>query len=325
MLSLVKRIKEKISDKIFLKIKAKNKNETTYLYNYKNSKKKNILLYFPISEYMHLGDHLFFEPLARNLKKRGYNVAIFPTKRMEFYFKELGYLIHKENDLSKFDLIISRTEFFRVLQKEKNVILYEYINTSLKEEICTDIIKKIFLILGEQLNDIDCEPSNLNVKESNLKLSEKKRYILFNNYLDSGRWLNGKKYNNSIEEKAIELKNKGYSLIHLGTKKDYTNDKKKYPYIELDLRGKTSIKDLFYLASVENVVGNIGYDAFLMHLFFLNRKKNYICLRNKITKKRKGITIKYLNPPFKMKEEKNIEYINKNFKKKYKRVSRSFF
>lgn len=312
MSSLLKRVKEKINDKIFLKIKTQNKNETTYLYNYEKSKKKNILLYFPLSEYMHLGDHLFFEPLAKNLKKRGYSVAVSPSKGMEFYFKELGYSIYKENDLSKFDLIVSRTEFFNNLQNEKNVVLYEYINTSLKEKICIDIIKKIFLILGEDLNDIDCEPSNLDIKESNLNISKKKRYILFNNYLDSGRWLNGKKYSNSIEEKAMELKNLGYSLIHLGTEKDYLNDKKEYPYIELDLRGKTSVKDLFYLASMENVVGNIGFDAFLMHLFFLNRKKNYICLRNKITKKRKEITVKYLNPPFKMNDEKKIEYINKN-------------
>lgn len=312
MSSLLKRVKEKINDKIFLKIKTQNKNETTYLYNYEKSKKKNILLYFPLSEYMHLGDHLFFEPLAKNLKKRGYSVAVSPSKGMEFYFKELGYSIYKENDLSKFDLIVSRTEFFNNLQNEKNVVLYEYINTSLKEKICIDIIKKIFLILGEDLNDMDCEPSNLDIKESNLKISKKKRYILFNNYLDSGRWLNGKKYSNSIEEKAMELKNLGYSLIHLGTEKDYLNDKKEYPYIELDLRGKTSVKDLFYLASMENVVGNIGFDAFLMHLFFLNRKKNYICLRNKITKKRKEITVKYLNPPFKMNDEKKIEYINKN-------------
>lgn len=312
MLSLLKRVKEKINDKIFLKTKTQNKNETIYLYKYEKSKKKKILLYFPLPEYMHLGDHLFFEPLAKNLKKRGYSVVIFPSKGMEFYFKELGYSIYKENDLSKFDLIVSRTEFFNTLKNEKNVVLYEYINTSLKEEICTDIIKKVFLILGEDLKDIDCEPSNLDVKESNLKLSEKKRYILFNNYLDSGKWLNGKKYSDSIEEKAMELKNAGYSLIHLGTEKDYLNDKREYPYIELDLRGKTSVKDLFYLASMENVVGNIGFDAFLMHLFFLNRKKNYICLRNKITKKRKEITVKYLNPPFKMNGEKKIEYINKN-------------
>lgn len=310
MSSLIKRVKEKISDKILLKVKTKNKNKTTYIYNYKTSEKKKILLYFPLSEYMHLGDHLFFEPLAKNLKNRGYDVYISPSKSMEFYFKELGYSIYKESDLSKFDVIVSRTEFFNTLQNEENVILYEYINTGLKEKICADIIKKIFLILGEDLKDIDCEPSNLDVKESNLKLSEKKRYILFNNYLDSGRWLNGKKYDNSIEEKAIELKNEGYSLIHLGTEKDYINDKKEYSYIELDLRGKTSVRDLFYLASKGNVVGNIGFDAFLMHLFFLNRKKNYICLRNKITKKRKDITVKYLNPPFKMNSGKKIEYIN---------------
>lgn len=312
MSSLVKRVKEKITDKILLKRKTENIYETLYLYNYEKAKKRKILLYFPIAEYMHLGDHLFFEPLARNLKDRGYDVYISPSKGMEFYFRELGYSIYREDSLSGFDLIVSRVEFFRSLLNEKNVVLYEYINTSLKEKICTDIIKKIFILLGENTKNIDCKPSNLDVQVSNLKLSEKKRYIIFNNYLDSGRWLNGKKYTESIEEKAKELKAKGYSLIHLGTEKDYKNDSREYPYIELDLRGKTSVKDLFYLSSRENVVGNIGFDAFLMHLFFLNNKNNYICLRNKITAKREKITKSYLNPPFKMLSAEKIEYINKN-------------
>ncbi|MGL5057944.1 MAG: hypothetical protein ACRC6A_11365 [Fusobacteriaceae bacterium] len=312
MASFIKRVKEKVSDKFLLKTKTKIINETTYIYNYEDSEKKKILLYFPLSEYMHLGDHLFFEPLAKNLKNRGYDVSISPSKSMEFYFRELQYKIYNGEDLGNFDVIVSRTEFFKTLINQKNVILYEYINTSLKEKICLDIVKKIFLILGESCVNIDSEPSNLDIKNNNFQLSQNKKYILFNNYLDSGRWLNGKEYFYSIEKKAIELKNAGYSLIHLGTEKDFKDDKNQYPYIELDLRGKTSVKDLFYLSSAKNVVGNIGFDAFLMHLFFLNRKKNYICLRNKITQKRKEITIKYLNPPFKICNEEKIEYINKN-------------
>lgn len=312
MATLIKRVKEKINDKVLLKIKTKNIYDTLYLYNYEEIKRKKILLYFPLSEYMHLGDHLFFEPLAKSLKTRGYDVFISPSKGMEFYFKELGYTLHKESDLSGFDLIISRTEFFKILKNEKNVVLYEYINTKLKEKICADIIKKVFMLLGENTKNIDCKPSNLDVQESAIKLSEKKVYILFNNYLDSGKWLNGEKYINSIEEKAKELKSMGYSLIHLGTEKDYKNDKKEYPYIELDLRGQTSIKDLFYLSSRKNIVANVGFDAFLMHLFFLNDKKNFICLRNKVTKKRKDITKNYLNPPFRECCSEKIEYINKD-------------
>lgn len=311
MSTFIKRIKEKIFDKILLKIKTKNIGKTTYLYNYENTKKQKILLYFPLAEYMHLGDHLFFEPLAKNLKKIGYEISISPAKGMEFYFKELGYLIYKGNSFSEFDLIVSRTEFFKLLIKQKNVVLYEYINTSLKQPICEDIVKKIFVILNEKTEHLDYEPSNLEVRSTKIELDKNKNYILFNNYLDSGKWLNTQKSQKAIEKKALELKKLGYSLIHLGTEKDYKCDNGVYNYIDLDLRGQTSIKDLFYLSSSEKVKGNLGFDAFLMHLFFLNKKKNYICLRNKLTVRRKEVTMNYLNPPFKILGDKKIEYINK--------------
>lgn len=310
MSSLIKRVQQKLENKILLKLRAKKKYETLYTYRYENGEKTKILLYFPLAEYMHLGDHLFFEPLAKILREQGYNVYISPSKSMEFYFERLGYKIYKEACLDNFDLIISRTEFFKILKNEKNILLYEYINTSLKEKICIDIIKKVFLILDKNIENVNGKPTNLIVKKSSIKLDENKKYILFNNYLDSGRWITGKKYIDKIEKQGKELKKQGYELIHLGTKKDLEKDNRYYEYINIDLRGKTSVEDLFYLSSLENVKGNLGFDGFLMHLFFLNKKTNYICLRNKITSKRKMITKQYLNPPFEDFGELDIKYIN---------------
>lgn len=310
MSTLIKRISKKLENKILLKLNTQKKEDSLYAYRYEIEKKKKILLYFPLSQYMHLGDHLFFEPLAKNLRIKGYDVYILPCKVMEFYFKELGYKILKNDNLKKFDLIISRTEFFKSLKNEKNVLLYDYINTSLKEKICIDIIKKVFFILNENILNIDGEPTNLMVKESSIKLDKNKKYILFNNYLDSSKWITGKKYLDKIEEKGKELKKLGYELIHLGTKNDLEKDKKFYDYVDIDLRGKTTIRDLFYLSSLNNVEANLGFDAFLMHLFFLNRKTNYICLRNKISLKREKITKQYLNPPFEDFGVLDIRYIN---------------
>lgn len=45
-----------------------------------------------------------------------------------------------------------------------------------------------------------------------------------------------------------------------------------------------------------------------MHLFFINNKKNYIYLRNKVIKSREKITKNYLNPPFR--KIRKVEYLN---------------
>ncbi|MGL4998191.1 MAG: hypothetical protein ACRC5T_04420, partial [Cetobacterium sp.] len=93
---LYKRLVGKIKDKLDLKKLAKNIYGNVYLYKFENKVPRKILLYFPYKEYMHLGDHLFFEPLARVLKKNGYEVEISPTKYMENYFLKLGYKIKNE-------------------------------------------------------------------------------------------------------------------------------------------------------------------------------------------------------------------------------------
>ena len=310
MSSLMKRVINKIEDEILLKIFSKKVNYTIYTYRYKYSIKNKILLFFPLSEYMHLGDHLFFEPLANSLRSRGFDVSIYPSKIMEFYFKGLNYKIHSGDSLAGYDVIFSRSVFFRFLINQKNVIFYDYINTSLREPICLDIIKKVFYILGQPVYNIISEPNILEVSCSTIHLNHSNKYILFNNYLDSGNSLNSNKSLKKIEKKALELKSMGYTLIQLGTEEERKNDHKEYPYIDLDLRGQTSVADLFYLSSRSNVVGNVGFDAFLMHLFFINRKMNYIYLRNKITKARSLTTLKYLNPPFEAMNYDKIEYLN---------------
>lgn len=280
----------------------------------KNKQIKKVLFYFPFRKYMHLGDHLFFEPVMKKLVKLGYDVYVFPSKNMEFYFRKLNYkLITQEININSFDLVITRSEFYKFISKLENVLLYDYINLNLKEKICKDIIDKIFKYLNiiELINENDTIPSKIKIEEKkDFKLNEKEKYVLFNNYLDSGKGLNiFENYNKKFEEKILILKKQGYKIIHLGTEKERIKDKNRYRYIDIDLRGKTTVEDLFYLASLKNIKINIGFDAFIMHLFFINNKKNYIILRNKLISFREKITKNYLNPPFKKRKKEKIRYL----------------
>lgn len=314
---MLKRIFEKIRDKYYLKKYTTKIDECLYSYNLEKRKIKKILFYFPKYEYMHLGDHLFFEPLMSQLVKDGYEVSVFPAKIMGFYFKNLGYRVISELE-ENVDLIITRTEFIKEIKKLKNILLYEYLNINLNEKLCVDIVKKIYKVIDRNIIinplGIKIQYLKLNIEtqkeiQNKYNISEEKKYIIFNNYLDSGKFLNiFSNYNKKFEIKLKKLKKQGYYVIHVGSEKDKKKDKKIYEFVDIDLRGKTSIEELFYLINLDNIKVNIGFDAFIMHLFFIKEKVNYIFIRNKMTSKRRECIKKYFNPAIYL-EESKLKYL----------------
>lgn len=295
---IVKKIISKIQIKI---LQHKFILENIYPKNLPSNTKsiKSILLYFPDYKIMHLGDHLFFEPLARALKQNGYEVKIQPAPIMQFYFDQLGYACG--NIDCNFDLVITRLEFLASLSEYNGFCLFiDTANASIKKPICFDIIEKVFKILNIAVNNIDDKPKlikNLNLKDFGLKNNEK--YILFNNYIDSGAFRIGARHQKALINFTKQLKKQtGYKVIHIGSLMDTEKDTIKYDFIDIDLRGKTSVSEIFDLISYENIIYNISYDAFIMHLFFLVNKHSFILFRGRFLKKNTDLMLNCINPPF---------------------------
>ncbi len=272
---------------------------------------KRILLYFPDYKIMHLGDHLFFEPLARVLMQNGYEVVIQPASIMQFYFDQLGYISGNIED--GFDLVITRVEFILSLAKHKGAVLYiDITNTNIKQPLCYDIACKILIILGIKNFVFDDKPAmisgNLCV---DFGINSNDKYILFNNYIDSGAFRIGSRHQRAIVDFVCNLKEEtGYKVIHVGSNKDKERDWHKYDFVDLDLRGKTSVAELFDLVKRENIIYNVSYDAFIMHLFFLVEKRSFILFRGRFLLKYANLMLDYFNPPFFAKNKNAlIEYI----------------
>lgn len=285
-----------------------------YLKNKNQDSIKSILFYFPSYEMMHFGDHLFFEPLARFLKFHGYSVVISPIEAMKFYFESLNFSIDNDNNLSDFDLIISRVEFFNDLKNTESQILFiDTTSSKIKLPLCDDMIEKVSRFLAIDYSGFDSIPSYFD-SPSKLNLSfldKNDRYIIFNNYIDSGSVRSSKLHQLALIKFVSDLKDKtGFKVIHTGTKSDKFNDLKEYGFVDIDLRGRTSIKDLFALCSLNNVIYNVSFDAFQMHLFLINKKKSFIFFRGRILKKNEDYIKNYVNPPFYCSNLENIiEYI----------------
>jgi hypothetical protein len=309
VISLVK----KYINKYLLKQEIKKYKVFDNLYYFKKDNKvKKILFYFPDYEFMHLGDHFFFEPAMRELKKQGFEVAVSPVKLMEFYFE--NYYIEKKESFEKYDLIITKAEFydkFKDKLKKHNVIFIDTSYPYIKEPICLDIIKKLYFVLGIDSEEINDRPTVLETFDGSLELDTNYKYILFNNYVDSGFFRINQKKLNDLNKKILELKSKtGAKIIHTGSKNDKLKDNNKYNFVDIDLRGKTTVKDIFYLLSQQNVLYNVSFDAFQMHVAFLYNKKSFIKFRGRFLKKNTDFIINYVNPPFRVKNKKDlIDYI----------------
>jgi hypothetical protein len=280
-------------------------------YGKKNNEFKKILLYFPDQEFMHFGDHLFFEPLAKFLKENGFIVKIMPIKAMEFYFINNGYDIGTDNDILDADLLITRVEMYNEAARlKKNTLFIDITSSSIKNFLCQDIVNKIADFLSADAKNVYAKPSKINNYQGKIELNRDKEYVTFNNYIDSAFYRVRKKHYKHLSDFCkhfAEINN--LSVIHLGTKNDKEKDKNYYDFIDLDLRGKTDVADLFYIASLDNVKFNISFDTFIMHIFFLNNKKSFILFRGRYTSKARNFVKRYILPPFNPEPEIKIENI----------------
>jgi hypothetical protein len=258
-------------------------------------------MYFPNPEFMHLGDHIFFEPLA-NILNKNFDFKIMPINSMEFYFDKLGYKMADGDDITHADLIITRKEFFDNLENKKNVLYIDLASLDIETYICDDLIYNIANLLNINYDKYN-RPNILSYYNSDLSkfsLDEGKKYLLFNNYVDSASYrVTKQKQKKLMNFCKSYAKQNNLEVIHIGSKQDKEKDNYFYEFVDLDLRGKTSIEDIFRLVNSENIVTCISYDTFLSHIFSIYKKESYIIFRGRFTKKAHNVIVNNFLPSFK--------------------------
>jgi len=284
MFSKYLKILEKIYYRLFVKL---NKIEGCFYKHKTIDKSKRIVLYLDYPKFIHLGDTLWCEPIAR-LIAENFNLAICCNYQMEFYFRRLGYTVISKTLIGRDDLLVARTELAYHL-RNKDVLWINFDYTKVFQPVINVVLNNVAGYLG--LNFRDAQPRSLNFSpaEKNsvvLKFDRASgnKYAILNNYIDSHKF--GMNRGEFFEaDKAVwrfaekYKKDGGLKLVHVGTKRDKKQDPNHYEIIDLDLRGLTSVEDAFILASLDNVVNYIGFDAFWLHLFNIYNKDSYIKLK----------------------------------------------
>jgi len=270
----------------------------------------SVLFYLNDPSRFHLGDNFFIEPLLRLFRDNGIKVSIAPLAPMKFYYEADGFQVSDGRNMQEYDLIISRIEFYDALLPYKDKTLF--LNTTdagISGFICDYLLEEVQKLYQLE-KSVPSRPFAPVLPFPSYLVDPDKKYLVYNPYLVSSSFLVREKHRRILAEEARRLANEsGLEIILTGTKAERERDAAGYDFVHHDFRGKTSVEELFALSAAPNVIANVSFDAFGMHLFFLYDKPSYIVFRGRFSRQNVDFVLNSLNPPFKVSESERRKLV----------------
>lgn len=256
---------------------------------------KTILFELNNSEFIHLGDHLFFLPLIKSLLNFDFQVEVSCSPQIFALFQRLGLPVVQTPQYQDYDVIISRFELIPQLSRFRSVLVH--VSQNLKRPICSQLLNDFSDFFQKQLRtDLDFTTfQNANILEK-LGLPKNKKLVLINLYCNSSSYLITKDKQLALKQQVeIYASKQDYGLVLVGTKEDKLKDPNPISgaFDLIDLRGQTDVIELFELVSAPEVELYIGFDAFVMHVFSLLGKRSLVKFRGRLTQKQSEMLSKY--------------------------------
>ena len=242
------------------------------------TKIKSVGFYLDNKALVHVGDHLFFEPIIKFFENNNIDTYVCASEIMSDYFKEVGHKVSNKNDIFQCDLVISPIQlaFYLIDQKKTNVVFLDTYNLLIKEPISNYFINSFIEILKFNKKH-EYVVSKINSK-SNI-LDKNKKWFLFSDNVHSGFLKIDKFYKKSLINEARKKIQQGYNIAIVGTKNDLKNKKKYFEFENYDIRGETNVVQLFEMFNSNNIKGSISFDSAIAHISILYEKEAIIKLK----------------------------------------------
>lgn len=253
----------------------------------------------------HLGDRLFLWDLLHVLNADGIEI-----------------IVDHDDQLTK--IFISSTGVkFRILE----VMTDETLCLSLKPMFLANLVRDPSTALRTQYLDYQKFDGPLSIKlatrlcqnskhldqlpflpKKSEVMADLKKVILFNNYVDSGKFRLAFIDKSLLDKECIKLKRDGYEIWHVGSQKDKQYDKVDYSFVDLDLRGTTGLSDIIQFFRDGQVQEVVSFDNIFLHLAELYQIKSNILFRGKFTKKVKSNHFNSINVGL-MRTRSRVNYV----------------
>jgi hypothetical protein len=225
---------------------------------------------------MHVGDQMFFRPLAWRLREAGYNVAVKSTTSLAFLFEDLPRPAPVAQPGA---LVITRSEAlgkaFAIYGADADYFAFRLTAKPVRSPVANVILDAVVEWFGiEGVHRGIDRTCLLNVAPDPVALVEKlhiptgRPLIILSNYIDSGRLRKLPWREREMLHRAALLKREmGGVVLHLGTAADLAADRRDYSaLVDRDLRGRTSVRDLFDLMAVPGIGAVLCFDTAILHI-----------------------------------------------------------
>ena len=231
------------------------------------SRYRGVHFFFDYPPLIHYGDQIFFLPLIRRLAQASIPVRVEPTPPMRFAFAaHLG----EPNDLDGF-LMVTQADLLPVIRARfgpsRPFFLIDTKAMSIDAPISNYLIRAFNRYFSTSLDDRITAADYLDFafdRSDRFHLGDKENLVVFNNYVGSGRFRIPRRHDR-IFRKRLATEN-GF-VIHLGAEQDQATDDRDYAgLVHLDLRGKTTVPDLYAILSLPNLRQVYCHDTAVLHI-----------------------------------------------------------
>jgi hypothetical protein len=272
---------------------------------------------FSDARHVHIGDHLFLEPTFRACRDRGIPVVVAPMASMREYFEAAGYKVVTPQEARAQDLRVSSVYMYDDMPRAERHARFLYLNTidhhitgRVAEHLAEHVVRAA--CLDPSTPQIDGRPWLVPAGSTLLDEAEPRQmgqnWWVFNDTVDSGWFRVLPSDQATLAAAAAEKRRAGFRIVRVGTEAERIARPASVGLGELDLRGRTSVMDLFRLLRGPRVEGTISFDHAVAHMGIALGKPAVVRLR-RMSPAHARFMKHYLIPPFTPEGTPDIRFI----------------
>jgi ADP-heptose:LPS heptosyltransferase len=225
------------------------------------------------SKMIHIGDQLFFLPLIHRLARQGYPVEIWASKAMSRVYPASLMARHAGTRRLYVSRLPALPRIFRQGGLRTDFFAVDGLVIP-KEPTGLFKLRAFFDYFSLEPSPHDLDPQERQQLALPVPLSSayealrQKRVIILANYIDSGIHRRG---SDTVAQMVNDVRDykrvAGGFVVHLGTADDRDGDKTSYQgLVDFDLRGKTSLADIFGIFCHIPIDRVFTFDTAILHM-----------------------------------------------------------
>jgi len=288
-------------------------NASEFVYN-----KENIgTIYIDLrnTDHAHLGDQLFFISAFLGYTRKKV-IFLISESLVDFYdcydvFYSLDYpLVFDDKNLYVCSLKSYINPIDCLCSQFENRLVYDLTDSLIKAPLYQHIFEALTGYIGINIETPNANIFTLQETESallNYNLKDVQFYVL-NDFLYSRSFMRPF-LQSAIRLKLQQVKNDSFIICYVGGKDDAMSKSNLLNYVDIDLRGKTSFRNLLAIIGSDNCKGYIGFDNALMHIHLLYRKPVFVKFRGRLTSKARILHFNSINCAMNFEAKDKIIYL----------------